>query len=411
MFNRQNGISKSVEGESLDACASERNSTTASQLTAGLSKLAGVGLVCLASSIMPASAGYKMELDETRWLSVGAGIRTAFTSTEDAAPDGDDRANDFDVQSIRLYFNGQVHDKIKFTLNTEEIFSDGPVDILDAFVQFELNPYFNIWLGRMLTPADRIEMNGPYYGLSWNQYTQPLYPSDQGGDAGSYGRDDGITVWGAAGKFQYAFGIFDGLQGLGNQEDDLLFAGRFAYNFLNMESNPGYYTSSTYYGSLGNILTLGVSFQTQDSGTGSELTSGDFDGYTVDLLSETVFSGGGVLNIEAEYKDFDADYTLGTPTGDAGGEFLLFDGESYFVTVAFMFAGDGFGRFQPYVRYVENEPNDGDSTDLVEAGLNYVISGHNARINFNVSSGDANITGYKLGDDVDSFSFGVQLQF
>jgi len=46
----------------------------------------------------------------------------------------------------------------------------------------------------MLTPADRIEMNGPYYALTWNQYTQPVYPSDQGGDARTYGRDDGITV-------------------------------------------------------------------------------------------------------------------------------------------------------------------------------------------------------------------------
>ena len=43
--------------------------------------------------------------------------------------------------------------------------------MLDAIAQFEFSPAFNLWIGRMLTPADRIEMNGPYYGLSWNQYT------------------------------------------------------------------------------------------------------------------------------------------------------------------------------------------------------------------------------------------------
>ena len=149
----------------------------------------------------------------------------------------------------------------------------------------------------MLTPADRIEMNGPYYALSWNQYTQPLYPSDQGGEAGRLGRDEGITVWGTLGKFQYAVGAFDGLEGYGNQSDNLLFAGRFAYNFLNMESNPGYYTSSTYYGALGNILTAAISFQTQSDGTGSAEESGDFRGYTFDLLSETVLDGGGVLTL------------------------------------------------------------------------------------------------------------------
>src|SRR5690606_25927755 len=158
-----------------------------------------------------------------------------------------------------------------------------PVDILDAMVRFEMSPYFNVWVGRMLTPADRIEMNGPFYSLTWNQYTQPLYPSDQGGDAGTYGRDDGVTVWGKAGKFQYAVGAFDGLEGFSNTSDSLLYAARFAYNFLNMEDNPGYYTSSTYYGGLGNILTLGVSLQSQSDGSGSATQSGDFSGYTVDL--------------------------------------------------------------------------------------------------------------------------------
>lgn len=379
-------------------------------ISTGLRRLAGAGavLACAAS----AHAGGKIGLDDTRWISVGAGMKTSFRAIEDGAPSGDDYSKDFEVENMRLYISGQVHELVKFTFNTDEIFGDGPVDVLDAIAQLEFDPAFNVWIGRMLTPADRIEMNGPFYSLTWNQYTQPLYPSDQGGDAGTYGRDDGMTVWGKLDKFQYAVGAFDGLQGGSNVNDELLYAARFAYNFLAMEDNPAYYTSSTYYGGLGNVLTLGISAQWQEDGTGNAFERGDFEGYTIDLLSETVLGGGGVITLEGEYKEFDADFTLGSAPASApvAGCFCLFDGESWFATAAFLFPQPvGPGKFQPYVRYVENDPSDGDDSDLTEVGLNYVISGHNVRLNLNYGTGDANISGYR-GADVDSYSFGVQIQ-
>jgi len=358
-----------------------------------------------------AVAGGKINIGDHSWVSLGAGIRTAFTAVEDAAPNGSDYSSDFDVQNVRLYFNGQLNDRLGMTINTDDIKSDGSdghVDLLDVIVRYEMSDQFNIWAGRMLTPADRIEMNGPFYSLTWNQYTQPLYPSDQLGDAGLYGRDDGVTIWGKYDKFQYAVGMFNGLRGYSNTSDTLLYAARFAYNFLNMEDNPAYYTSSTYYGGLGNILTLGVSLQSQSDGTGSTTQSGDFSGYTIDLLSETVLGGGSVVTVEGEYKNFNADYTIATPA--AGNCFCLFDGDSYFVTAAYLFPTPvGPGKFQPYLRYVENKPSDDSSSDLTEFGVNYVINGHNALLNFNYSTGDATITGYP-GADVKSFSIGVQLQ-
>lgn len=361
-----------------------------------------------ALSTPAAIAGAKFDISDESWISLGAGVRFAATSVEDAAPSGSDNSTDFDVQNIRLYINGQVNDWIGMTFNTEKI--DDDVDVLDAIIRLEFSEHFNIWMGRHLTPADRIEMNGPFYALTWNQYTQPLYPSDQGGEAGRIGRDEGVTFWGSFDKFQYAFGIFDGLSGGANVKDDPLFAIRLAYNFLNKEDNPGYYTSSTYYGGLGNIFTVGLSFQSQDGGTGNAVQSGDFSGYTVDLLSETVLNGGGVVTIEAEYKEFDADYTVNTTPTMGVGCFCLFDGDSYFATAAYLFPmAHGPGKFQPYIRYVENDPTDGSSSDLTEIGLNYVIKGHNARLNLNFGTGDANISGYK-GSDVDSISFGVQLQ-
>ena len=367
--------------------------------------------------VSPAAlAGAKIAIGDDSFITVGAGFRSQLSIVEDAAPDGDSDSFDIDVTNIRLYVGGQVNDKIKFTFNTERW--DNEIDVLDAIAQFEFSKEFNIWAGLMLTPADRIEMNGPFYGLTWNQYTQPLYASDQDapgdgipGAAGSVGRDEGITVWGTLNKFQYAIGVFDGVEGGPNTSDSPLIAGRFAYNFLNMEDNPAYYTSSTYFGGLGNIFTLGASFQSQSDGVGSAAESGDFSGYTIDLLSETLIGDSGVLTVEAEYKDFDSDFT-GTPnaTPTGGCSFCLFDGDSYFASAAYLFKSESnYGQFQPYLRFVENNPSEGESSDLTEIGVNYIIKGHNARLNLNYNTGDANITGYK-GNDNDSLSFGVQIQ-
>ncbi len=361
-----------------------------------------------------ASAAGTIKISDNSSISVGAGLRTQAVVAEDAAPDGGS-GFDFDVSNIRLYVSGQVNDTVKFTFNTERW--DNEIDVLDAIAQFEFSEYFNVWAGLMLTPADRIEMNGPFYGLSWNQYTQPLFASDQDapgdgipGVAGSVGRDTGVTVWGAVDKFQYAIGVFDGVEGGPNTSDNPLIAGRFAYNFLNKEDNPAYYTSSTYHGGLGNVFTLGLSFQTQSDGVGSAAQSGDFSGVTLDLLSETVLSNNDVLTIEAEYKNFDSDFT-GTPSANPidGCDFCLFDGTSTFATAAYLFKGEGYGDFQPYIRFVSNDPSEGESSDLTEIGLNYIIKGHNARLNINYGSGDANITGFQ-GADTDVLSIGFQLQ-
>ncbi|WP_428820170.1 hypothetical protein [Microbulbifer sp. MCCC 1A16149] len=356
-------------------------------------------LVIGSTAPLPALAK-KFESEDGQTFSIGAGFRSQFQSVE-----GD---SDFTLPDIRVYASGQLNDTVKFTFNLQQRDND-TADVLDAIAQFEFSPQFNIWAGRMLTPADRIEMSGPYYALSWNQYRQPLYASDQGGQAGLIGRDEGITFWGTAGKFQYAAGSFFGLDGYSNQDDNPLYAARFAYNFLNMEANPGYYTSSTYYGGLGNIFTLALSLQSQEDGVGSEMSAGDFSGWTIDMLSETVLDAGGVVTIEGEYKSFNADYTLASQPV-AGDCFCLFDGESVFATAAYLFpANVGPGKFQPYLRLVENSPSDAGSSSSTELGLNYVVNGHNTRLNLSFVSGDANASGY-AGADVDVLSLGMQVQ-
>ena len=170
-----------------------------------------------------ASAAAKIVVDDTKWVSIGAGLRTTFTAVEDGADGGDSYSKDFAVQSVRLYLNGQLHENLKLEFNTEchnDCTVDKDVEILDAIVKFEFRPEFNIWAGRMLQPTDRIELNGPYYGLTWNQFNVALLPADfSTGNAGQFGRDEGVTVWGSFDKLQYAVGIFDGLEGGANVDD------------------------------------------------------------------------------------------------------------------------------------------------------------------------------------------------
>ena len=362
----------------------------------------------LAASSAPVFAGGKITIDDTRWISVGAGIRTSIASVSDAAPDGSSNASNFNLENMRLYFSGQATKDFKFYFGTDKMW--GEYGVLDAIIQYEPGKAFNVWMGRMLTPADRIEMNGPFYGLTWGQYTVPLYPSDNdinngaNGIAGTYGRDEGVTAWGTLGKFQYAVGIFDGYSGDENQSDAPLYAARFAYNFLDMEANPGYYTSSTYFGKGGDILTLALSIQSQDDGYGTITQSGSFTGYAIDGLFEKPLGDGSAVTVEAEYKSFEVSTDATTPV------FSMFDGDAYFASFAYLLGNTGgSGMFQPYVRYTNNSPSVGASSSLTEVGVNYVISGHNLKLNLNVTDGDANASGAK-GVDTTAITFGMQFQ-
>lgn len=377
------------------------------------------GLVVLATSVMAGSAvaGAKFEADETKWMSIGIGARTSFTAIEDASPSGDDWSSDFNLDSARIYINGQIHKNIKFEFNTECFWcsSDAPFDteygILDAIAKFEFSPAFNVWAGRMLVPADREEMSGPYYANIYNAFKTPFGPADWGedhgkGNAGLYGRDEGVTVWGGLGseaRFTYAVGVFEGYEAAdssdADQDDNMLYAARLSYNFLNVESNPGYYTSSTYYGGLGDVLTVSIAAQYEADAAGTAADEGDFTGLYADVFYETVLDNGGVATFEAAYKDFDLD--------EKTNSFGLFEGDAWKTTGLYLFpAVVGIGKFQPYISYAEVSPESGSDSDTLDLGFNYIIDGHNSRISVAYTTTDV-----EDGDDTDAFLIGYQFQY
>ena len=387
-------------------------------------------LVAFVASSVPAFAGGKISIDDTKWISVGAGIRTSLRMTEDASPSGNDWSNDFDLNNARLYVNGQVHKYLKFEFNTECVFCGNSEDesyaLLDAIVKVEVNQYFNVWAGRLIVPGERQEMNGPYYSSTFDAYQTPFVSSDfsvnhGSGGAGVYARDQGLNLWGALGdnrEFQYVMGVFQGLQSTSkdgpNRDDNPLIAGRFAYNFLNVESNPGYYTSGTYYGGAGDVFTVAGSFQWQKDGAGSSANPGDYLAVMADVLGEKVFEGVGVLTFNGEYKYFNSGSVAAFADAD---NFGMFSGHAFSNALLYLIDAEmGIGKVQPYAKFSGVYPDASSDRDELEVGVNYIIDNHNASISLFYQYGDIQTKGLNYaptgvtGDEVSSIVLGFQIQ-
>lgn len=389
----------------------------------GMGLLAATFLVGIFLVQVPATyAGGKIQIDDTKWVDFGMGIRSSYTGTEDGAANGSSQGNNFGLDNFRLYMNGQIHEYIKFEFNTETTpFSingtenDTDMFVLDAIAKFEFNQYINIWAGRMLAASDRAEMSGPFFASTYTFNKTPFYPQDFGNfNAGKFGRDDGVNLWGALGaekRFTYVAGLFDGLDGPANSSDSMLFAGRVSYNFLNVEKNPGYYTSSTYYGEAGDIFTVAYALQNQANGAGSLGSPGDFTGMSWDLLYETKLANNGVVTVEGEVKHFEANYDK-VACGSADGDFCIFDGDSYLAKGLYMFPQKiGIGQFQPYVVYTGVSPDQGNDQFEFEGGLNYIIDGHRAKAALFYQYGDIDRFDFSGLDNRNQYTIGLALQF
>ncbi len=410
-----------------------------------------LAVLVLASGVLATGAvqaGATFKIDDTKWVSVGAGLKTSFAAVEDGAGvlDATGRRNkwdeDFFLNNIRLYINGQLHEYIKLTFNTEchNCSDGGSIRVLDGLARFEFNDYFNFWFGRTLVPAERTEMDGPFYNPFFDTFGKsPFNPADfglqgnttfpgqdisnffTGGAAGQFGRDDGLVLWGSLTpdkRLKYAVGAFSGLDNQAiNPDGELQYAVRLAYNFWNVEDNPGYWTSSTYYGKAGDILTLGGSNIYHKDGAGTAANRGDFMGIAGDLLLEKVLANNGVVTLVGEGKSYELTDLNEAAARVSPGCFCLFDGYSYSAGLLYLFPQQvGIGQIQPYARFSQLLPDGSSDRSEVEAGINYVIDGHNARISLFYQYGDlATKTVFNFGpnvqgDEVHAIKLGLQLQ-
>jgi hypothetical protein len=409
-------------------------------------------------------AGGTIKADEDKWISIGMGMRNSWSTRENGSPDGQSYDQSFNVDNARIYINGQIHKYVKFTFNTEcfqcprgggmpagfrqttggagDIFFAGnsTIGILDMIGKFEFNEKFNIWFGRTLVPTERGELNGPFYHATYNGFRTPFYPNDNSfgfnsnlGGAGVYGRDNGAVFFGKLHPMGthvlWSFMVHQGVTGGPNRGATPAFSGRLQWNLLNDEDNPGYYTSGTYYGTAGDILALAVGFSHQHNGAGSAVAQSDFNGLVFDALLEKLMPNNlGVLTVNGEFKRFWGDplssYTAnGTTSGIGAGNscgVCVFNGNSWTIYGLYLLPNKvGIGRFQPYGRFTRVSPINSNQREEWEAGVNYVIDGHNARISLFWTYGDLNSKGFIgpvfgpgiAGNRIDSFNAALQLQY
>jgi hypothetical protein len=319
-------------------------------------------------------------------VSIGAGVRTSFASTD--FDDSDEDINDFEVESARIYLSGKVTESISLMFNTEYSGSDEKLVVMDAAAQFAFSDKFNIWAGRFLPPSDRANLYGPYYASHWGVYrdgVQDGYPSE------SIGRDDGVMYWGQFGIAKVSAGVFDIPSTKG--DSDVLYAGRVQLDFWDPES--GYYLNGTYYGEK-DLLAVGVAGQT---------VSGD-NAYSVDFLLEKKLGNSGVITIESEYAKYDGLGGYGTPIG---GGYDKEDG--YYLLGAYLFPQEiGIGKVQVLAKYGEATYDFGfadlDQENL-EVNVNYLIKAFNARVSlfYIDQSYDPDV-----GGDYSQIGLGLQVQ-
>lgn len=355
--------------------------------------LLSVLMLCMA---LPSLAGAWVTVkgDGDRWMKFGAGLRASYQTTSDSSLDA--RGGDIALEDMRLYTLTQVHKNIVFEFNTEVRSKADNADsdytdnsfhdmyVLDARATLTVQG-FDIWFGKFLPPSERSNLDGPYFLNVWDfpLATSP-YP------AIAAGRDQGVMIYKEydGGKFKWAYGAFEGRKNATNgdtnpdENDNFQHGFRATYNFWAPE--PGYYTTSAYYGAK-DVLAVAFVARFEEDGVGTGLTNttqGDYFGWSVDVLMEKKLSSGAVVNLEASYYDTDTDDI------DDGS---ITQGNAYRMLASYMLPNKvGWGKFQPYVRYQHASQDqcagaNCGSTDfgtrgIMEGGLNYIIDGHNAKI-------------------------------
>jgi hypothetical protein len=350
---------------------------------------------------------------EDKYVSVGFGFISSYSSVEDAAANGDDRSNDFPLNSARLYLSGSFNKYIKGMLNTERSGGgEGNIEVIDANVQFQLTPEIAIWAGRFLSPSDRANMAGPYYSSGGGGGYWANVSSRYGWNGGVIGRDEGVAFVGSflEDKLAVSFGAFEGdnifrFSGVGaqkessaaaaalNADDKLMYAGRVQVAFW--DSEPGYYGTGNYFGAK-DILTVGVAARQKSDGAISTTAVGDYSSYSVDFLMEKKNVGPGTLSLEAAYYDYDTDKV-----------FLAEEGDAYYVGAGYLFDTPvGWGKFMPFARYQEFDADNNIKTERMDFGVNYVIAPYNALISAEYQKTE--VTG---ASDTDAILISLQMQF
>jgi hypothetical protein len=360
-------------------------------ITSGLLTAAALALVPHAASAWSP----KLEVSETTWVQLGYLHQFWWEVVDDGAGvEGDrDWSSDFFTRRSRVMLLGQATDQIHFFLNYDApagaatAGAQSPV-LTDAMIDFRLDPAFNIVVGRQLVPFS-IDNNTSAVTLTGIDYPTRALVNQPTVASTAFWRDDGIAVRGllGGGMFDYRVGYFRGDRSGANVDEDGRFTGMVMINLASPQG--GWFFNQNSLGAL-DVLSFGVGYD-QLGRSGQD----DHKAMSVFFTAEKGL-GAGHLSANAAYYDWEG---VGAP----GGAFYN-GGSTAVVALAFQPSGS---KWQPVLRWQQQDPDDGTSLNTIGIGLGYYISGHRANIKAEYSIDDQFIDGSK----VDAFRIQTQLFF
>jgi hypothetical protein len=349
-------------------------------------------LVVLALSMFGVSAAfaYDVKVDEDTYAKLGPKLQVRVTST---MPDPGDNENDVSIKQARFYASGQVTNLVKFGINYDfaRSIAAASAGVTDGFVTLDFSKEAKLMTGIYRVAFSRIGLQDSYQYILIDgpEIMNSVAPVEASANLSDY-RNAGITLWGDLmdGKLRYNVGIWDddGSAAAGATFDDkYLMTGRVVFNLGDPEK--GYTCAGCYLGKA-NIMNVGFGYMMQDYtvvATGAD--------HTGTAMTFDFFMDQDGLTLEAAYVMSDDDL------GAAGSEPTGFYAEAAMV----------FGSLQPAVRY-ESYDDDGGTGDYetITAGVNWLISGHDAKIQLAYSTKDFDNA---AGVDADSLTAQLQVQF
>ncbi len=270
----------------------------------------------------------------------------------------------------------------------------GAASIMDAIVKFEPMKEFHLWAGRMLVPSDRSNFSGPWFMSPWKYTGADMPIAFIGPRTTQFGRDNGVTAWGTFvdGKVKYYAGAFN----LSNANESPLFSGRI--NLCLIGSEPGYYHSSTYYGSQ-DIVAIAGGAQYQKNGQMGGASGNNFSEFNADVLAEKNLGPGGVGTIEAgiyHYDNFFKSFAIAGPPAPAVKNFFYVLGS--WLTPEKI----GIGKLQPLIRWQQTTD---PSWKILDGYVTYVIDEYFLRFAVGYEHTD-----FGTGTSGNSILLGAQMQ-
>lgn len=277
----------------------------------------------------------------------------------------------------------------------------GNFAILDGMAQIKVVDELQVWVGQHIPANDRNNMNGPFFGNTWNfAIAVEEYPFDVGA------RDRGATVWGliADGHVKYHLSMVD--RHPGQEIGEARGAGRLTFHFWEPENF--YYNSGTYWGKQ-DILTVGAVMQGQKGAA----DDADLLGFSFDGMMEKNFGKGGTLTLEAGYWNYEntgENYIVNQSTVNEGMGIPFpgtYPGSAYMGVVSWLTPNKiGPGQIQPNAR-VQYAEWATQTRMVVDTGLAYVIDGFNHKYHLNYRHAETEPDGLDTISE-DSIQFGFQ---